>query len=590
MKNYRKKISLLLFIGITSVYGLSNLNMINVKAATNHQYDLVELNKVNLIKNSSFELGDLNWNLNNGKISKNKGLKGSNAGVLDTTALTGSNVNGYVGQVVSVEKNTDYEITFWARVDVEGAKANFSIRSNNDSGKFLSDINGSIIDLAITTTEWKKYKVNLNSGENTAIFIQLVKWATPDDNHYDKTNLCSAYIDDVSVININSLNNSSNYEIIWADDFNTGKLDTNIWGYELGSIRGHEQQHYVNSKDNIFTRVNKEGGELVLKATNRPSKDQYYNPRNQNRKVIYNSGSIRTHGKKEFLYGRIEMRAKLPKGKGVFPAFWTLGSDFTLDGKIYNKQGRGWPECGEIDIMELTGQEENTSYGNRTVYQTLHYGIDKNDNGKYAGNGTNYSLSNEIFNDDYHIFGINWSKGKIEWYVDNKIVRTVDYSNDPIALSQIDTPQYIQLNLAMGGAWPGEVATNLAGSEFAIDYVYYAQNEQQKSDMEKYYSKQATITRVKDISMVAGSEPNLLDGISSNKNTSVDFSIENEPMFINDGGNKPCTSVDLLCRGKEDTDKLKALPKGRYNIHYTAIPTGESESGYVRKSAILTIK
>lgn len=89
MKNYRKKISLLLFIGITSVYGLSNLNMINVKAATNHQYDLVELNKVNLIKNSSFELGDLNWNLNNGKISKNKGLKGSNAGVLDTTALTG---------------------------------------------------------------------------------------------------------------------------------------------------------------------------------------------------------------------------------------------------------------------------------------------------------------------------------------------------------------------------------------------------------------------------------------------------------------------------------------------------------------------
>lgn len=98
-------------------------------------------------------------------------------------------------------------------------------------------------------------------------------------------------------------------------------------------------------------------GNLVLKATDRAKEDQYKNPRG-NRQVIYNSGSVRTHGKQEFLYGRIEMRAKLPKGRGAFPAFWTLGADFTLDGKINGKQGYGWSRCGEIDIMELLGGYE----------------------------------------------------------------------------------------------------------------------------------------------------------------------------------------------------------------------------------------
>ncbi|MDS2595829.1 family 16 glycosylhydrolase, partial [Streptococcus pneumoniae] len=87
------------------------------------------------------------------------------------------------------------------------------------------------------------------------------------------------------------------------------------------------------------------------------------------------------HGKVEFLYGKLEMRAKLPKGQGVFPAFWTLGSDFTLDGKINPVQGRGWPSTGEIDIMELVGERNSNGSGNKTVYQTLHYGQSDNDDG-----------------------------------------------------------------------------------------------------------------------------------------------------------------------------------------------------------------
>ena len=261
------------------------------------------------------------------------------------------------------------------------------------------------------------------------------------------------------------------YDIVWADDFNGHELDTTQWGYELGCVRGVEQEHYVNDKENVYL----ENGKLVLKATDRPVEDQYINPRG-NRKVIYNSGSVRTHGKKEFLYGRIEMKAKLPKGQGVFPAFWTLGSDFVLDGDINSQQGYGWARCGEIDIMELIGQAGDNSYGNRTVYQTAHTDNNRVTETKLAG--TAYTIG-ENFNNEYHVFGIDWSPNKIEWYVDDEIVQSVDYSHLPIAQKALNRPQYIQMNLAMGGNWPGDVGTGLAGTEFDIDYVYYGQNASQ---------------------------------------------------------------------------------------------------------------
>ncbi|WP_053093909.1 MULTISPECIES: family 16 glycosylhydrolase [unclassified Streptococcus] len=99
--------------------------------------------------------------------------------------------------------------------------------------------------------------------------------------------------------------------------------------------------------------------------------DQYNNPRNALSKVIYNSGSVRTHGKQEFLYGKLEIRAKFPKGKGVFPAFWTLGADFVLDGKISDNQGHGWPSTDEIDIMELIGDANSGSYANRLLETSM---------------------------------------------------------------------------------------------------------------------------------------------------------------------------------------------------------------------------
>ena len=171
----------------------------------------------------------------------------------------------------------------------------------------------------------------------------------------------------MSQIGTETTPNDEKYEVIWKDEFDgTGAIDNNgldnsKWGYELGCIRGVEQQHYTKDKENVHV----DDGKLVLEVTDRAKESQYKNPRGD-RQVIYNSGSVRTHGKQDFLFGRIEVLAKLPEGQATFPAFWTLGSDFTLDGSINGDQGDGWPLSGEIDIMESIGDPN-------FVYETLHY-------------------------------------------------------------------------------------------------------------------------------------------------------------------------------------------------------------------------
>ena len=145
------------------------------------------------------------------------------------------------------------------------------------------------------------------------------------------------------------------------------------------------------------------------------------------------------------------MRAKLPKGKGAFPAFWTLGEDFSLDGLIDGSQAYGWPSCGEIDIMEMIGGPTNErleqgekpavkdgdQQSNKTAYGTPHFYWSKtSDPDKDGSYGLNYDKASgghasfrEDLSDDYHIFGINWTETKIEWYIDGEIYNVINFSD-----------------------------------------------------------------------------------------------------------------------------------------------------------------
>lgn len=593
--SFRKVLSSVAVAGmLTSMVAVPAVSPVN--AINDQIYDKVKMVDGELIVDGDFEAGGTAWTEGRQKsiatgISYGDGTKSGK--------LPENNGNSYIGQIFGVKPNTNYTVRAFVKTGSDDANVNFCVRTGTQNQ--LKGNSGTVaFDVKAGGAEWSEVSKTFNSGDNSYAMVQLVKWVE-DTSLSAYTN--AAYIDNVSIVEEGYI--PETYEQIWRDDFDEEQLDTKDWGYELGCIRGVEQQHYVNSDKNVFTR----DGNLVLKITDRAKEDQYNHPRQNNKKVIYDSGSVRTHGKREFLYGKIEMRAKLPKGKGVFPAFWTLGSDFVLDGDVASDQGYGWARCGEIDIMELVGQG-NDGWGDKTVYQTAH-----TDGGNGGANyvklaGTNYTISN-VFNDDYHTFGINWSPNKLEWLVDGKVVSSASYDNNTIAKNALNRPQYIQLNLATGGAWfdgmYGSVDPNLAGSEYEIDWVSYSQTEAQKEAAEVYYKDAPKLSGYKDVTFVEGEAIDLLSEVSSTNDSYVDFSVEDGLSFKanpdrtddrtdDDDG---CTYVDLLCTGKNDVAALNKLPAGKYNLHYTAIPNdmklnngtpeGSETYKFDRKTVTLTV-
>lgn len=580
MKN--KKIGKIVLSVLTSMSMLSSYSAMVFAETTNqgvaHEYDLVKLDRNgDLIVNGGFNNNGASW------LKTGTGTFGNDNGNYYGKLPSNSN-NAAVYQNVSLKKNTEYVVKGKVKISNENGQVFLAIKNSNLSAG-LKDNNGQIIETTITSSKetvnkYQDVEFTFNSGDNISGAIAFIKWTERNGNQdiIDE----EVWIDDVSVKAVNETTEDDNYEMVWADDFNENQLDTSNWDYELGSIRGVEQEHYVNDPENVYVK----DGQLVLQVTDRDKEDQYKNPRG-NRQVIYNSGSIRTHGKKEFLYGRIEMKAKLPKGKGAFPAFWTLGSDFTLDGRISSEQGAPWPVCGEIDIMEMIGAADGDLNGksNRKVYQTVHAGSTQDVD--HSRSVSTYTLPEGIFNDDYHIFGINWSKNKLEFYVDSTIVGSIDYSNNEEYKRCFNRPQYIQLNLATGGNWAGDAGDNLAGQKYEVDYVYYGQNAQQKADSKEYYENAIKISGEHDVTMTEGETPDLLEGVTSDQDSILDYSIDNEYSFKSKGG---LTSVDLVCSGKNDTERLKNLKPGKYNLYYTARSSTNATKPSTRRAVILTIE
>lgn len=225
--------------------------------------------------------------------------------------------------------------------------------------------------------------------------------------------------------------------VILFEDFNGNSLDTTIWNYELGdgcpNLCGwgnNERQFYT--KDNVEVK----DGNLIITAT----KDSQYK-----------SGRITTKDKFEFQYGTIEARLKLPKGNGLWPAFWMLGS---------NISEVGWPACGEIDIMEYVGKNPHQ------IHTTLHTS-DSFGQSKNTKITTNTSIE-----DGFHIYKSKWTKDEIVFYIDDIEVYKFSPKEKNEKIWPFNQPFYVILNLAVGGDFGGpNVDDAIFPEEFIIDYI-----------------------------------------------------------------------------------------------------------------------
>ncbi len=233
--------------------------------------------------------------------------------------------------------------------------------------------------------------------------------------------------------------------VVWGDEFTGTSLDLNKWTPQIGDGCDIGLCGWGNNELQYYKAENATVSNGTLKITAKKERVK---------SKQYTSARLRTINKGDWTYGRFEARIKLPYGQGFWPAFWMLPTD-----EVYG----GWPQSGEIDIMELVGHEPNRVHG------TIHYG-DPYPNNQFQGNS--FTLNSGIFNDDFHTFAIEWAPGIIRWYVDDYLYSTKTAADLSPFNWPFDQRFHFLLNLAVGGNWPGSPdATSVFPQTMEVDYV-----------------------------------------------------------------------------------------------------------------------
>jgi len=228
--------------------------------------------------------------------------------------------------------------------------------------------------------------------------------------------------------------------LVWRDEFNNTALDLNAWTFEAGAGGwGNNELQYYRPENTVFAE-----GKLIIEA----KKENFGG-------AAYTSSRIITKGKKEFKFGRIDIRAALPEGQGIWPALWMLGGNISTV---------NWPACGEIDIMELVGHQPNRVHG------TIHYGAN-NSQHQYIGSSTALAGTAK-FSDEFHVFSLVWEQNKITWLLDDVSFYEITPANVSPAAYPFNAPFFFIFNVAVGGQWPGnpDASTNFP-QRMIVDYV-----------------------------------------------------------------------------------------------------------------------
>ncbi|MFK7952376.1 MAG: family 16 glycosylhydrolase [Ekhidna sp.] len=232
------------------------------------------------------------------------------------------------------------------------------------------------------------------------------------------------------------------FTLVWSDEFEGNSLNSSNWKHEIGTGSngwGNNELQFYRSENTAVS-----DGSLTIEA-----KKETFSGSN------YTSSRIVTQDKQDFKYGRIDIRAALPYGKGIWPALWMLGANFPQV---------GWPKCGEIDIMEYLGQTPDEVFG------TLHWADDSGNRQCTCGDQNSYySLSSGTFSDEWHVFSLIWTENRIEWLVDDNQFYAVDIIP---GLEEFNESFFFIFNMAVGGDLPGSPDSQTPFPQrLYVDYV-----------------------------------------------------------------------------------------------------------------------
>lgn len=294
------------------------------------------------------------------------------------------------------------------------------------------------IDVEIVTDTFKEpdeqFEIVLSNAKNAQISRdKALGTIRNDDTHFNSSD--GGYTTPLSY---------PGKTLVWNDEFEGPNLNLNDWTYEVGTGTwgwgNNELQYYRDGTSNAYIQ----DGKLIIEA-----KNDGFGGSN------YTSARIKTQGKQKFTHGRVDIRAKLPKGQGIWPALWMLGENITT---------LGWPSCGEIDIMELVGHEPNK------VHASAHFGPDPANRRFITGD---YTLpGGKNFCDEFHVFTLIWEPTGLKFYVNDLLYKEIKPSEVAPDNYPFDLDHFFIFNVAVGGNWPGSPDhTTVFPQQMLVDYV-----------------------------------------------------------------------------------------------------------------------
>jgi beta-glucanase (GH16 family) len=445
------------------------------------------LRAANILSNPGFETGTFGgWT-----------LYGANDYVMQSSTLAHSG-NYYFKVYQAFNGQTNYNGVYQDTVSGPGAAYSadgwaYTLSSDALAGQNLAwlevsfrDVSGNVLALyrsATVTTNaiatgafpvntWVDLRVTNQYNPNTFLITNTVSSLTaPPGTSFVRYQIMfqgdqynsggSMYFDDATLNQTSAAMFGPNWNIVWSDEFNGASLNTNNWTNDIGNgffSGGNYVPGWGNNEDEFYTgrtqNVYVANGYLHIAALKQPTNG-----------LFYTSGRIKSIGLYYTTYGRIEWRAQLPWGTGFWPALWMLPE---------NSPYGGWPNSGEIDVVENNGSVTNQEGG------TIHYG-GANGNDVYSGQTYTFPGSDSVTN--FHVYLLEWSTNAISWYVDGHRYETQTnwWSNVGTSTSTypypapFNEPFYILMNVAVGGQYLGNPSTNLINAslpgQMLVDYV-----------------------------------------------------------------------------------------------------------------------